>query len=167
MQIHVCCRVKSQRRQLGFDSVRFGSQFASNRMWQRVIYPSINAQQISWQRAAQARHRSPLSSPATWLKSAIPSQLARNSLGSTFGLTIGSCCCCCCLCWLTVLSAGQISVKCAHVWVCMCVQVCVCIGSICAPWMTNCAQGGFLFFSWFARFGLVFSWSTSRRRRVA
>lgn len=163
LQIHVCCRVKSQRRQLGFDSVRFGSQFASNRMWQRVIYPSINAQQISWQRAAQARHRFPLPPPPHGLNPLFP----RNSLGSTFGLTIGSCCCCC-LCWLTVLSAGQISVKCANVWVCMCVQVRVCIGSICAPWMTNCAQGGFLFFFiWFARFGLVFSWSTSRRCRVA
>lgn len=72
LQIHVCCRVKSQRRQLGFDSVRFGSQFASNRMWQRVIYPSINAQQISWQRAAQARHRFPLPPPPHGLNPLFP-----------------------------------------------------------------------------------------------
>lgn len=79
----------------------------------------------------------PPSSPATWLKSTIPSQLARNSLGSTFGLTIGSCWCCC-LCWLTVLSAGQISVKCAHVWVCLsfCVRVCVLGVSVRHEWLT-------------------------------
>lgn len=151
---------------LRFGSIRFSIRIESHVATCNLPFNQCATNQLAT-RCAGAPPLPP-SSPATWLKSTIPSQLARNSLGSTFGLTIGSCCCCC-LCWLTVLSAGQISVKCAHVWVCasMCMCVCVCIGSICAPWMTNCAQGGFLFFSWFARFGLVFSWSTSRRRRVA
>ncbi|KAL7728734.1 hypothetical protein ACLKA6_004103 [Drosophila palustris] len=40
-----------------------GFKIASNRMWQPVIYPSINAQQISWQRAEQARQSLELPSP--------------------------------------------------------------------------------------------------------
>lgn len=101
-----------------FDSFRFDSALNSHRE-SHVATCNLPFNQCATNQLATRCAGAPMASIhphpppqlplASWLKSAIPCQLDRNSLGSTFGLTIGSCCCCCC-CWLTVLSAGQISV---------------------------------------------------------